>query len=101
MALLMELKSTKGEVDRLEAKLKSTQVRVVELWQENSEQLLRYDGILAQKEQQLQQVKKDIGIKRAEASQTESIFSDRSSHSRFLQGFQSYQIVTTNRWSCW
>ena len=58
MALLMELKSTKGEVDRLEAKLKSANDRVVELWQENSEQLLRYDGILAQKEQQLQQVKK-------------------------------------------
>ena len=47
MALLMELKSTKGEVDRLEAKLKSAQVRVVEFWQENSEQLLKYDGILA------------------------------------------------------
>ena len=39
MALLMELKSTKGEVDRLEAKLKSANDRVVELWQENSEQL--------------------------------------------------------------
>ena len=42
-------------------KLKSTNDRIVELWQENCEQLLRYNGILrflVQREQELTQVKK-------------------------------------------
>jgi len=67
MALLMKLESTKKEVDQLEVKLKSANDRVVELWQENCEQLLRYDGILAKREQELTQVKKYARIKRAGA----------------------------------
>ena len=54
MALLMELKSTKGEVDQLKAEFKSANDRVVQLWHENCVQLLMYDGLLAHTEQELQ-----------------------------------------------
>jgi len=55
MVLLEKLKATKGEFDRLETELKRANDRIVELWQENCEQLLMHDDILAQKEQELQQ----------------------------------------------
>jgi len=46
--LFLELMSTKAEVDRPEAEFKSANDRVVELWQENCEQLLRYDAMREQ-----------------------------------------------------
>ena len=51
--------------------------------QENCEQLLRHNGILAQREQE---VKKDAGIKKAGTSQIEIIFSDRSSRTITIDG---------------
>ena len=93
MALLMELKSTKGEVDQLEAKLKSANDRVVELWQENSEQLLRYNGMLAQKEQQLQQVKKIMESRELKLARLKASFLTGAAIPGFCKDYRATRLL--------
>ena len=80
MAELVELESTKGEVDRLKAELNSAKDRIVELWQENCEQLLWYPST---ERAGATTIDEDSRIERIGISQTESIFFDRGNHSRF------------------
>ena len=60
------VQSTKGEVDQLKAELNSAKDRIVELWQENCEQMQMYDDILAQGEQELQQLTKMLELRELE-----------------------------------
>ena len=80
MAVLVELESTKGEVNRLKAELNSAKDRIVELWQENCEQLLWYPST---ERAGATTIDEDSRIERIGISQTESIFFDRGNHSRF------------------
>ena len=107
--LFLELRSTRAEVDRLEAELKSANDRVVELWEGNCEQLLRYDSILAQKEEELQQLtellqSRELELARLKATSLEAAIpghhrgSSPLTSTSWLQGQQhcrSHETTTT------
>ena len=76
----------------MEAKLKSANDRVVELWQENSEQLLKYAGILAQKEQQLQ-VKKILESRELKLARLKASFLTEAAIPGFCKDYRATRLL--------
>ena len=56
ITLTVELESVKVEFNRVKAELSKFQERVMDLWQENCQQLIKFDNALAEKDQEILQL---------------------------------------------
>ena len=65
----------------------------MELWQENSEQLLRYNGILAKKEQQLQQVIKILESRELKLARLKTSFLTEAAIPGFFKDSRATRLL--------
>ena len=61
-ALKVEFNSVKVEFDCVKAELGKTHDRLLELWQENCQQLIEFDNVLAKKDQEILLLKEKLQI---------------------------------------
>jgi len=65
-ALTVELESVKVKFNHVKTELSKCQKRVLDLWQENCQQLIEFDNVLAEKDQEIIQLKERLQLQEME-----------------------------------